>query len=159
MELFQIGAIANIVNRALTHYNITHDEKIGQEILLAIAATIFFTFIYFSRKKKREETKSDKAMIREMTDLMLCSAKGEIDGIDKEVINNNAKINERSKEGFTALMYAARNNHLAAAKHLVKLGADVHIENNEGSTAYDIAVRFKCIDVAYFLDKQQLEQP
>lgn len=158
MELFQIGAAANLVNRALAHYNITHDEKIGQDIVLVIAIVIFVAFIYFSKKKKHEDIQSDEVMVRDMTDLMRYSANGEIDGIDEELIYNNAKVNEYTKNGFTALMYAARNNHLEAAKRLVQLGADVHQANNEGVTAYDLAIRFNCMEVAYFLDKQQLKQ-
>lgn len=49
---------------------------------------------------------------------------------------NELKINERNKEGETAVMQAARTNSLEALVWLMKMGADVNIMDDSGSTPF-----------------------
>jgi ankyrin repeat protein len=41
-------------------------------------------------------------------------------------------INEQSKEGMSALHYAAKNNHTHVVEFLLKCGADVNQKSNSG---------------------------
>jgi ankyrin repeat protein len=59
----------------------------------------------------------------------------------QEIINKGADVNQRSKEGVTALMVAAGHNNTAMIGLLLKAGADPAIRNAEGLTASEIAER------------------
>ena len=53
--------------------------------------------------------------------------------------------------GDTILHYAARSADIATVKHLLELGLDRTRRNNANETAYDIAKRWKRMDIAALL--------
>jgi ankyrin repeat protein len=63
-------------------------------------------------------------------------------------------INERSygQNNFTALMFAARENHLELCVLLVEKGANIHIESTTDSTALDIARDTDAFNVVAYLE-------
>ena len=52
-----------------------------------------------------------------------------------ELINKGVDINAPDKDGYTALMYAVRNNYVWLAKILIKAGIDVNAQDAGGRTA------------------------
>jgi ankyrin repeat protein len=57
------------------------------------------------------------------------------------------------KAGITPLHFAAQNNTMEIVKLLIAAGADVTIKNEEGLTAFDIAVILKNREIMDFLRK------
>lgn len=63
-----------------------------------------------------------------------------------EILYNNEQrpmislLNEQDANGETALIYAIREGKFDNCNFLIEEGIDVSIQNNEGKTAYDIAV-------------------
>ena len=57
-----------------------------------------------------------------------------------EAIRNGANVNAKNKYGWTALMYASRDNpNPEVITALVKAGADVNVKDKNGLTALDLA--------------------
>jgi len=56
-----------------------------------------------------------------------------------ELIQYGADVNQQTPSGNTALMYAARNNHLEAVKLLLEVGTNPHIKTERGNTARTFA--------------------
>lgn len=59
----------------------------------------------------------------------------------EEILAKGADVNQRSKEGVTALMVAAGHNNTAMIGLLLKAGADPALKNIDGLTASQIAER------------------
>jgi ankyrin repeat protein len=59
----------------------------------------------------------------------------------EEILAKGADVNQRSKEGVTALMVAAGHNNTAMIGLLLKAGADQSLKNVDGLTAAQIAER------------------
>lgn len=75
--------------------------------------------------------------------LLMLAAKDGNDWEVKSLLNSKAKVNLKDKDGWTALMYAARyQNNIDLIKKLVESGADTKAENKYGSTALQIAAAY-----------------
>ncbi|UCD30947.1 MAG: ankyrin repeat domain-containing protein, partial [Desulfobacterales bacterium] len=83
------------------------------------------------------------------TPLIVAASKGKTE-IAAVLIAKGAKVNTRTKDGQTALIYAARapGDRSAIAKLLIENGADVNAEDNQGMTA--LAYALKNRDVLLF---------
>lgn len=76
-------------------------------------------------------------------------------GYLKRLYNNEKRsmaylLNEQSAKGETPIFYAVRRNSCEICEFLIKEGADLSIRNNEGKTAYDVAVELgyqECMEV------------
>lgn len=68
------------------------------------------------------------------TPLMIASNFGNFD-ITKLLIENNAKINSQTKDGQTAMHFAAMNHQNEIIRLLINNGADIDIKDNQGLTA------------------------
>lgn len=68
-------------------------------------------------------------------------------------------VNQAGEEGETTLMFAAQGRRLEALKYLVSMGADIHLQNKKGETAYSLAVKDGKISAAEvsFLQTQSPE--
>ena len=73
-----------------------------------------------------------------------------------EVLYENEKrpmyglLNEKDANGETPLFYAVRREKIDNCRFLIEKGADISIQNNEGKTAYDVAVELgyeECIKI------------
>jgi hypothetical protein len=98
---------------------------------------------------KQEEYK-EKIDGDALTELMVASAEGKAARV-KELLDYGVDYDEKSLNGSTALMYAARNNHIDVVKLLVNAGANVQLMNEKKSTALSIAKNFECEEVVDFL--------
>ena len=63
--------------------------------------------------------------------------------IAKMLLDNNADINKRGKNGYTPLMAAIKKEHLKLAEFFIKNNADINITDPEGNTALVIAAQKK----------------
>lgn len=84
----------------------------------------------------------DKKAIQEgaLTDLMQAAGAGDL-GRLQELIRYGVNVNERSLNGSTALMFAARNNHVDVVRLLLAAGADSQIKTDKGNTAHNFAAK------------------
>ncbi len=57
----------------------------------------------------------------------------------KDELDSRANVNHEKRDGWTALMLAARYNQNEVAKVLLECGANTDIKNNLGKTAWDYA--------------------
>src|SRR5690606_13305739 len=67
------------------------------------------------------------------------------------------ELNARSKDGNTPLHLAAYNGHLSAVEALMAAGADLTIENGDGLTAADVALKKDKGRIAKILQQAQRE--
>mmetsp|Transcript_1738 Transcript_1738/g.3852 ORF Transcript_1738/g.3852 Transcript_1738/m.3852 type:complete len:179 (-) Transcript_1738:171-707(-) len=65
--------------------------------------------------------------------LMVAAFEGKADQV-KALVDSGAAINDQDEFGWTAIRYAVRKNHPAAARMLVDLGANVDIPSESGRT-------------------------
>ncbi|KAG5280477.1 hypothetical protein AALO_G00060470 [Alosa alosa] len=76
----------------------------------------------------------------EMVERFLDSAgRGDLERVTSMISNSNFLINKSGENGWTALMFAARNGHFEVVKALLAKGCDASPVNRSGKTAYDIA--------------------
>lgn len=86
----------------------------------------------------------DHADDRGQTPLIIASEQGNVE-IVGELLLKSAKLDKQDKEGNTALMkifgsHLTVDQQLAVAKRLVDYGANLHLKNDDGKTALEIAV-------------------
>ena len=62
------------------------------------------------------------------------SAKGHTDTV-KALLEQGADVNAKDNDGFTALMFAARDGQTDTVPALLAKGADVNAKDNDGRTA------------------------
>lgn len=114
---------------------------------IAIICTVFYLFKWSSGSNRTPE---NQAKEEGLTEMMICSANGELDRI-KELVSFGVDVNAQSKLGTSALMYAAKNNHIAVADFLLGVGANVRLTSAKGSTALSIAEKFQHDDFVILL--------
>jgi ankyrin repeat protein len=68
------------------------------------------------------------------TPLTMLAEEGEVSDVIL-LLNNGFDINERDRNGWTALFAAASHGRISTVKELVKRGADINLKNNEGVNA------------------------
>ncbi|MCA1624032.1 MAG: ankyrin repeat domain-containing protein [Acidobacteria bacterium] len=61
----------------------------------------------------------------------------------ERLVSAGATLNDQNKDGDSALILAYKNGNVHFAEKLIKLGADVSLENNKGKRAADYAKRIK----------------
>lgn len=71
----------------------------------------------------------------------------------KTLIDSGVPVDSRGEDGYTALMWAARNGHLPVVRYLLKYGADPRATNSRGSTAYELANMFGRYEAADFIKR------
>jgi ankyrin repeat protein len=75
--------------------------------------------------------------------------------IDKDIvkllIDNGANVNDTDRDGFTALMHAAKKGDKDIVQLLLENGADTNIESNNGKTALSLALHNKHEDMVEFI--------
>lgn len=75
--------------------------------------------------------------------LLMKAAKAGNDWDIQNLLANNANVQLRDKEGWTALMYAVRyQNNLSIVKKLIEAGAHVRVRNNYNSTPLLMAANY-----------------
>jgi len=65
----------------------------------------------------------------------------------------NQNIDLQSPWGRTVLMCAAMRGNVALAEYCIEQGCDVYLKNDQGQTAYDIAVKYGKQEIAALLEE------
>ncbi|KAL4660886.1 peroxisomal NADH pyrophosphatase NUDT12 [Arapaima gigas] len=68
-----------------------------------------------------------------------CAARGDAVQVSAMLGHSSFLLNERGKNGWTALMLSARNGHYEVVKTLLSKGCDKMLVNKAGQTSFDIA--------------------
>ena len=69
----------------------------------------------------------------------------------RALIERGAQVTDRSKSGFTALLFAVRQGDLASTRALLAAGANVNDRAPDGNTALTVAINNANLDVASVL--------
>lgn len=77
----------------------------------------------------------------QMTALHIAAAVNFIGGLDYLIQQPNLDLNQQDSTGLTALHYAARSNHYAAAKALLEAGARLDVADTNGRLALHYTIR------------------
>jgi uncharacterized membrane protein len=104
-----------------------------------------------SPEQQEIEHKEEIAKTEALTEMMVCAEAGNLMRI-RELVEYGSSVNAQSLTGTTALMYAARNNHVEVVQFLLASGADKTARSSKNSTALDIARRFGHGDVTKMLE-------
>lgn len=72
----------------------------------------------------------------------------------KVLLDNNADINSRAKNGVTPLIRASSNGHFEIVETLFEYGADPDIQANDGSTALSQATKYNFKDIVELLKRK-----
>ncbi len=132
------GADVNITDEI-----IFGDEGKGNTALMMAASNGHIDITKLLLKAKADVNKQNDDGV---TALMMASSEGYLD-IVQELINGNADVNIKDKNNNTALMYAVHkkilfapeSNHIETMVELLKAGADLNAQNNQGETVIDLA--------------------
>ncbi|MBV8379241.1 MAG: ankyrin repeat domain-containing protein [Paucibacter sp.] len=106
--------------------------------------------IHFDNDRALQALLADPALDVELpnsvgeTPLMQAAIKGRVE-LMEQLVKRGALIN---REGWTPLQYAASGETMAAARWLLKHGADVNARGPEGRTALMMAAGFGPVDLA-----------
>lgn len=123
-------------------------------VLLAVYA-IYRVLRWFRERRLGEAERNQRREAREIEaeglgELMVCAANGDVSRI-RELVAYGADVNATTLKDHTALMYAVRNNQLAAVEALLNLGASLTLKSDSGESALQIAQRFGHAEVAALL--------
>lgn len=77
---------------------------------------------------------------KDITDLELSCAKGELDVVVSAVQEKEDLLDKKNKDGNTLLLMAVANAHVELAARLLEMKADVHAMNTQRMDAIDYAV-------------------
>ena len=85
-------------------------------------------------------------------DALSWSVENKLINFVKKYIERGVDINIKSKNGWTALHFAAAFNNLVLVKYLIKQGADINIKSKNGWwTPLTFASRYGYVDIVKFL--------
>ncbi len=140
-------AVVVVVAKALAH------TWLG--VLLSVVFVGYLIFDWLRKRGLNEDELTAEQYEKDiennaLNELMVACAEGNV-GRAKELIEYGTDVDLRSLNGSTALMYAARNNHIEVVKLLVNAGANVAAMNDKKSTALSIAKSFDNKEVINFL--------
>uniref|UniRef100_A0A672NL37 Ankyrin repeat domain-containing protein 45-like n=2 Tax=Sinocyclocheilus grahami TaxID=75366 RepID=A0A672NL37_SINGR len=79
-------------------------------------------------------------------------------GIVRELVQNDADVNELTARGYSPLHYSAMWGQLDTLKTLVELNADFQAVNFRGEKAVDVARRYDKLDCAEYLAWAEAKQ-
>lgn len=154
------------------HSSVNKDEKI--ELMVQYGADISSISLYIPaffqdlKQEKKEETFNYISFLWEkgITDREHIDTKFErtvlhsaSECLDTEYLNRlyhnenrgmDYLLNTKDVNGDTPIFYSVRRNYVGNCEFLINEGADINIKNNEGKTAYDVAVELgyeECIKV------------
>jgi len=89
--------------------------------------------------------------------LLSAASSGDLQEL-KTLLDRGADVEAQDGNGWTALHWAAQNNHPDVVKELLDRGANMEAQNNDGWTANDLAATEKHIDVVKEFFKEVLER-
>lgn len=82
------------------------------------------------------------------------ASRGFVD-IFRLLVDAGARVDKRSRHGYTALMNGAAKGHLPSVNFLIKRGADPLLRNDWGETAYDLAAAVFEVNICTVLSQYE----
>lgn len=114
-------------------------------IALIVGASLTTATASEGTKPSLDNNKVTVTNIVKVSPFCIAIAKGEFDTV-KKMIEYGESVN-KSSNGKTPLMYAARYNRADIAELLIANGANLEIKDNNGNTAIDYAEMSKAKEV------------
>ncbi len=134
-------------------------DDFGQTPLMKAAENGNLEIVQLLIENKADVNKSTLASQRSnrvgWTALHFAAMSGE-NKVIKELVNDSAKINATTENGYTALSVAAANDKLLTVKLLYYLEADTSIRDNEKMSALDHAKKEKSQRIVDFLNNPEI---
>lgn len=78
----------------------------------------------------------------------LACGRGDLWYVMNEIQKDSSIVHKAGLAGWTPIFYAVRSNEISIVAELLKCGADPHIKDSTGTSAYDIAVKKKYTEIA-----------
>ena len=73
-------------------------------------------------------------------------------GLLNEIQKDPSIVHKAGLAGWTPIFYAVRSNEVCVVAELLKCGADPHMKDITGTSAYDIAVKKGYTEIAKIID-------
>jgi len=121
--------------RAIFNRNTVEENK----ILFSVLLILFLSLVFFFFWKKWQKKKLIEIESRNYSSLMQKVVTEDVEGIQTEVLQNNADIDFALDNGQTALMIAAKLGKLNSLVCLIQLNANVFLRDKNGNSAYGLA--------------------
>lgn len=123
-----------------------------RKTIFMIALIVGASFTTANATEGKNDTNNNTVSVTSVTKVnpfCIAIAKGDFETV-KKMIQFGENVNKTSN-GKTPLMYAARYNRVEIASLLLENGAKLDIKDNEGHTAIDYAKVSKAVDVKKIL--------
>ena len=101
----------------------------------------------FKTKNLYTQQTNTKLNTRQENLFLKMAQDGDVDGLQGFIKDHKVDIDATDQFGWTALMCAAKSGHRTCVRLLLKQGANVKLQNNQGYTAKDIAKQSGIQDV------------
>jgi len=125
---------------------------------ILILLTLLCLFFFSCNEKKNDSSQVIKTLSKNgemipmggQTPIMIAAENGNVDMI-ASLITNGSAIDQKDKQGFTALWYACLSANLKSAQLLLKNGANIEITSDDGDTLLLMASRNQDVKIVEFL--------
>ncbi len=113
---------------------------------------------YAEKKKHKRIVKiiqkaiAKRAAAVSLSSLLDYAKSGDLGAVQKAV-NSGADLEQSSKDGYTALIYAAAKGHTEVVEYLLKTGADPRAKDVDGMTALTFAEKKGHAQIAKMLSQ------
>lgn len=148
------SSLENVTAKPIKHAIAIEDgqtARIQYEQILQIPSTALITLKRHNKSAKPKIEEKKVLVPYDKNRLFHAATTNDMATIEQMNINNPILINATDQFGWTALMMAAYEGNLDVIKVLIRLGANVHIENNQNETAWTLAKRAKHHAIVQFL--------
>ena len=115
-------------------------------LLITVVLVAYAVYKFRSKSESNDANPTTEQLERTakrkgLNDIAIAAASGDASRL-AELIDRGVDVNSRAPDGTTALMYAARNNHVECIRILIAAGADPNIRSHAGSSPESIAEKF-----------------
>ena len=129
---------ADIDGTGLLYASVCYFDSSNEKSKEILLETIIYLWEYGADERNNADTKYENTVLHVAARYM------DIDYF-RRLYNNDKRsmtglLNMRDANGETPLFYAVRGEKFDNCRFLIEEGADTSIQNNEGKTAYDVAV-------------------
>ena len=85
----------------------------------------------------------------------LACGRGDLWFVLNEIQKDSSIVHKAGLAGWTPIFYAVRSNEVCVVAELLKCGADPHVKDSTGTSAYDIAVKKGYTEISKLMETTQ----